>query len=100
MHTKIRTVDPAFEEGKNVKVAPASQTNKETKSQQNEKDKNETTQTLEKRINPDKGFLLISGGPQAIPSKPFQIHIYVQLCIFFLKRSVLYIKYFLHFIPP
>lgn len=29
MHTKIRTVDPAFEEGKNVKVAPASQTNKE-----------------------------------------------------------------------
>lgn len=26
MHTKIRTVDPAFEEGKNVKVAPASQT--------------------------------------------------------------------------
>lgn len=90
MHTKIRTVDPAFEEGKNVKVAPASQTNKETKSQQNEKDKNETTQTLEKRINPDKGFLLISGGPQAIPSKPFQIHLCTIMYFFFKKFRIIY----------
>lgn len=53
MHTKTKTVYPAFEEGKNVKIAPRI-TNKETKSQQNAKDEKETTQTLEKRIHPDK----------------------------------------------
>lgn len=82
MLTKARTVDPGFEEGINRR-------HKQTKWQHNAKDNKETTQTFEKRIHPDKGFLLISGGPQAIPSKPFQIHFYVQLCIF-LKRSVIY----------
>lgn len=87
MLTKARTVDPGFEEGINVKIA---RRHKQTKWQHNAKDNKETTQTFEKRIHPDKGFLfLISGGPQAIPSKTFQIHFYVQLCIKKKVRNIL-----------
>lgn len=86
MLTKARTVDPGFEEGINVKIA---RRHKQTKWQHNAKDNKETTQTFEKRIHPDKDFLLISGGPQAIPSKPFQIHFYVQLCIKKKVRNIL-----------
>lgn len=86
MLTKARTVDPGFEEGINVKIA---RRHKQTKWQHNAKDNKETTQTFEKRIHPDKGFLLISGGPrkqsQVNHSKYTFMYNYVLK-----KRSVIY----------
>lgn len=77
MHTKTKTGYPAFEEGKNVKIAPALRTKKQNHSKMQKMKK--------KQPKPQKNAFIQtnSGGPQAIPSRPFQIHIYVRLRIFF-----------------